>query len=138
MTKRIFALLLCAATLLTSLAFVGCDNKDNKKEKEEDKGQYITTYLTDNVYDLDPAKAYTNEALANVVSLMFDTLFKLDKNGKVKKSLVKEYVIEENEAAGEYKMQLYLNDTNWSDGTAVSANDIVFAWKRLLEVDANY
>ena len=138
MMKRIFALLLCAATLLTSLAFVGCDNKDNKKEKEEDKGQYITTYLTDNVYDLDPAKAYTNEALANVVSLMFDTLFKLDENGKVKKSLVKEYVIEENEAAGEYKMQLYLNDTNWSDGTAVSANDIVFAWKRLLEVDANY
>ena len=138
MMKRIFALLLCAATLLTSLAFVGCDNKDNKKEKEEDKGQYITTYLTDNVYDLDPAKAYTNEALANVVSLMFDTLFKLDEKGKVKKSLVKEYVIEENEAAGEYKMQLYLNDTNWSDGTAVSANDIVFAWKRLLEVDANY
>ena len=137
MMKRIFALLLCAATLLTSLAFVGCDSED-KKEKEEDKGQYITTYLTDNVYDLDPAKAYTNEALANVVGLMFDTLFKLDEKGNVKKSLVKEYVIEENEAAGEYKMQLFLNDTNWSDGTAVSANDIVFAWKRLLEVDANY
>ena len=134
MMKRIFALLLCAATLLSCLAFVGCDDE----EKEEDKGQYITTYLTDNVYDLDPAKAYTNEALANVVSLLFDTLFKLDENGKVKKSLVKKYVIEENEAAGEYKMQLYLNDTNWSDGTAVSANDIVYAWKRLLEVDANY
>ncbi len=134
MMKRIFALLLCAATLLSCLAFVGCDNE----EKEEDKGQYITTYLTDNVYDLDPAKAYTNEALANVVSLMFDTLFKLDENGKVKKSLVEEYVIEENEAAGEYTMKLYLKDTNWSDGTAVSANDIVYAWKRLLEVDANY
>ena len=141
MMKRIFALLLCAATLLASLSFVGCDvsgNNKKKEKKEEDKGQYITAYLTDNVYDLDPAKAYTNEALANVVSLMFDTLFKLDKNGKVKKSLVSEYVIEENEAAGEYKMQLYLNDTNWSDGTAISANDIVFAWKRLLEVDANY
>jgi oligopeptide transport system substrate-binding protein len=134
MLKRIFALLLCAATLLSCLAFVGCSNE----EKEEDKGQYITTYLTDNVYDLDPAKAYTNEALSNVVSLMFDTLFKLDKNGKVKKSLVKEYVIEENPTAGEYTMKLYLKDTNWSDGTAVSANDIVFAWKRLLEVDANY
>ncbi|MBR5124271.1 MAG: hypothetical protein IKU90_03995 [Clostridia bacterium] len=139
MTKRIFALLLCAATLLTSLSFVGCEFKDKKKtQKEEDKGQYITTYLTDNVYDLDPAKAYTNEALANVVSLMFDTLFKLDANGKVKNSLVEEYVIEENEAAQEYTMKLYLKDTNWSDGTAVSANDIVFAWKRLLEVDANY
>ena len=140
MMKRIFALLLCAATLLTSLVFTGCDlsSDKKKKEKEEDKGQYITAYLTDNVYDLDPAKAYTNEALAKVVSLMFDTLFKLDENGKVKKSLVEEYVIEENEAAGEYTMKLYLKDTNWSDGTAVSANDIVYAWKRLLEVDANY
>lgn len=113
-------------------------NDSKKTEKEEDKGQYITAYLTDNVYDLDPAKAYTNEALANVVSLMFDTLFKLDENGKVKNSLVEEYVIEENEAAGEYTMKLYLKDTNWSDGTAISANDIVFAWKRLLEVDADY
>ena len=134
MLKRIFALLLCAATLLSCLTFIGCSDED----KEEDKGQYITTYLTDNVYDLDPAKAYTNEALANVVSLMFDTLFKLDENGKVKKSLVSEYIIEENAAAGEYTMKLYLNETNWSDGTAVSANDIVYAWKRLLEVDANY
>ena len=134
MTKRILALLLCAATLLSTLAFAGCSNQ----EKEEDKGQYITAYLTDNVYNLDPAYAYRNEALSKVVGLMFDTLFKLDKNGNVQKSLVKKYVIEENEAAGEYKMQLYLNDTFWSDGTAVSANDIRFAWLRLLEVDANF
>ncbi len=132
MMKRIFALLLCAATLLTT--FVGCSSE----EDDEFKGQYITTYLTDNVYDLDPANAYKNEALSKVVGLMFDTLFTLDNNGKVKKSLVKEYWIEENESAGEYKMYLRLKNTNWSDGTAVSANDIVFAWKRLLEVDANY
>ena len=135
MLKRIFALLLCAATLLTCLSFIGCSTDE---DQEEDKGQYITAYLTDNVYDLDPAKAYTNEALSNVVSLLFDTLFKLDEKGRVKEALVDEYIIEENEAAGEYTMKLYLNETNWSDGTAVSANDIVFAWKRLLEVDANY
>ena len=134
MMKRIFALLLCAATLLTSLAFVSCGNNKDPN----DKGQYITTYLTDNVYDLDPARAYTNEALANVVSLMFEPLFKLDKNGKVVKNLVKEYKIEENKAAGEYTMKLYLKDTRWSDGVAITANDIIFAWKRLLEVDANY
>ncbi len=131
MMKRIFALLLCLATLLTT--FVGCAEED-----EEYKGQYITAYLTDNVYDLDPAKAYKNEALSKIVGLMFDTLFTLDENGKVKKSLVKEYWVEENESSGEYKMYLRLNDTNWSDGTAVSANDIVYAWKRLLEVDADY
>ncbi len=134
MMKRIFALLLCAATLLTSLAFVGCSSD----EKEEDKGQYITTYLTDNVYDLDPARAYKNEATAKIVALMFDTLFKLDENGKVTGSLVDEYVIEEDKEAGEYTMKLYLKDTKWSDGTAVSANDIVFAWQRLLQVDSDF
>ncbi len=134
MMKRIFALLLCAATLLTALTFVGCESE----EEEEDKGQYITTYLTDNIYDLDPARAYNNESVASVVSLMFDTLFKLDENGKVKKSLVEDYVIEEDEINKEYKMKLYLADTKWSDGTSVSANDIVFAWQRLLRVDADF
>lgn len=132
MMKRIFALLLCVATLLT--AFVGCAGT----EDEEYKGQYITAYLTDNVYDLDPVNAYNNEALAKIVGLMFDTLFKLDEKGNVKKSLVKEYEIEEDANAGEYKMTLRLNTTYWSDGTAVSANDVVYAWKRVLEADVNY
>ncbi len=132
--KRFIALLLCAATLLTSLLFVGCGSD----EKDEDKGQYITTYLTSNVYDLDPAHAYKNESVANIVGLMFDTLFKLDEKGKVKKSLVEDYVIEEDKEAGEYTMLLYLADTYWSDGTAISANDIVFAWQRLLQVDADF
>ncbi len=136
MTKRIFALLLCAATLLSCLTFIGCDED---KDKEEDKGQYITAYLTDNIYDLDPANAYNNEAVSKVVSLIFDTLFKLDENGKVKKSLVDDYVIKENADKGEYTMQLYLKeDAKWSDGTNVSANDIVFAWQRLLRPENNF
>ncbi len=135
MTKRIFALLLCAATMLGCLTFIGCSSN----EDEEDKGQLITTYLTDNIYDLDPANAYNNEAVSKIVGLLFDTLFKLDKNGKVKKSLVDDYVIKENEDKGEYIMQLYLNeDAKWSDGTRVSANDIVFAWQRLLRPENNY
>ena len=132
MMKRIFALLLCLATLLT--AFVGCAGN----EDEDYRGQYITMYLTDNIYDLDPANAYNNEAMSKVVGLMFDTLFKLDEKGNVKKSLVKSYKITEDENSGDYIMELRLKNTWWSDGTQVSANDIVFAWKRLLEVDANF
>ncbi len=136
MTKRILALLLSAATLLGCLTFIGCDSKD---KKDEDKGQYITAYLTDNIYDLDPANAYNNESVSQIVGLLFDTLFKLDENGKVKKSLVDDYVIKENEEKGEYIMQLYLHkDAKWSDGTNVSANDIVFAWQRLLRPENNY
>ncbi len=131
MMKRISALLLCAVTLIGCLT--GCQSKD-----DEDKGQYITAYLTNNIYDLDPAKAYTNDALANIVGLMFDTLFKLDDKGKVQKSLVKKYWFDEDPNSDEYLMYLRLKDTNWSDGTAVSANDVVYAFKRQLEVDASY
>ncbi len=132
--KRIFALLLCAATLLGCLTFIGCGSKD-----PDYKGQYITAYLTDTIYDLDPAHAYNNEEVSKVVGMMFDTLFKLDSDGKLKKSLVDDYVIKENKSKGEYKMLLYINKgAKWSDGTAVSANDIVFAWQRLLRPENNF
>ncbi len=131
MTKRIFALLLCVTMLVGTL--VGCSSRDYGET-----GQSITVYLTNNVYDLDPANAYKNDALADVVGLMFDTLFVLDSNGKVSPSLVSNYWTEENEVAGEYTMFLRLKDTAWSDGVALSADDVVFAWQRLLEPDANY
>ena len=119
--------------MLTS-CFVGCSSAD-----DEDKGQYITAYLSNDIYDLDPANAYTNESLSNVVGLLFDTLFKLDSNKKVKKSLVSKYWTTEDDNSQEYIMYLRLkSDAYWSDGTALSANDVVYAWKRLLEVDASY
>lgn len=128
MAKRALALILCFVML--ALALVGCAEKD-----ENDLGAYVYMYLTDMVYDLDPAHAYENEANLRVVSLLFDNLFVLDENGKVKKSLAESYTISENEQAGEYKMSIVLNETCWTDGVAVSANDVVYAWKRILEMD---
>ncbi len=127
MLKKVLSLSLCLIMILTALA--GCAKKD-----ENDKGAYITMYLTDPVYDFDPAHAYENEAALKIVSLMFDTLFTLDENGKVKKSLVKDYEIDETEKT----MLITLNDTCWSDGNALSANDVVFAWKRLLNVSNSF
>lgn len=135
MTKRIFALLLCIATLLPTLAFVGCANGKNGS----DKGQYITAYLSGDIYDLDPAHAYNNESFSKIVGMMFDTLFKLDEKGKVKKGLVSDYKIKEDKEKGEYIMELYISKkASWSDGTKVSANDIVFAWQRLLRPENNF
>lgn len=131
MTKRIFALLLCVAMLAGAL--VGCSNRDYGES-----GQSITVYLTNNVYDLDPANAYKNDALASVVGLMFDTLFVLNDNGKPVPSLVSKYWTEENNSTGEHSMFLRLNETSWSDGQAVSASDVLFAWQRLLEPDADF
>lgn len=137
MTKRILASVLCLAMLIGSLVCLSACGEKNKK-KTEDKGQYLTMYIADQVYDLDPANAYYNDGTTTIVNLLFETLFKINENGKVKKSLVQKYVIKEDAAANEYRMDIYLNDTCWSDGTYVSANDVVYAWKRLLDVESSY
>ena len=131
MSKRIIALLLCALMLVPFLA--SCSKKD-----EDDVGAYITMYLTDDIFDFDPANAYYNKDTLNVVSLMFDTLFTLNEKGKVKGSLAKSYTIKENPARDEYTMEITLNETSWSNGTLISADDVVFAWKRLLKHTNNF
>ena len=125
MSKRIIAILLCAVMLIPCLA--ACAKKD-----EDDLGAYITMYLTDDIYDFDPANAYYNTDALNVVSLMFDTLFTLNDNGKVKKSLVDDYDFFVDQRTGEHYMELTLKETFWSNGTQLSADDVAFAWRRLL------
>ena len=127
MAKRLLAFVLCLIMLASTL--VGCA----KKEDEDYKGAYINMYLTDMVYDFDPAHAYDNESNLRVISLLFDNLFVLDEKGKVKKSLAKDYRIIENELMEEYKMVIELNETSWTDGIKIAADDVVFAWKRIIE-----
>lgn len=127
MSKRIIAILLCAVMLIPCLA--ACAKKDDEKE---DPGAYITMYLTDDIYDFDPANAYYNADTVNVVSLMFETLFTLNDDGKVKKSLVDDYDFFVDKRTGEHYMELTLKETYWSNGTQLSADDVAFAWRRLL------
>ncbi len=130
MIKRILAFLLCSLMVVT--CFVSCGSKIN----EDNPGAHIAMYLADPVYDFDPANAYKNDSALKIASLLFSPLFRLNEDGKVEKELVKDYTIKEDPNNSEYKMTLKLHDTYWSDGTPVSANDIVFAWKRILEVEA--
>ena len=130
MTKRIIAFVLCAILLLP--CFVSCGSKVN----EDMRGAYITMHLADRVYDYDPANAYNNDSALKVASLLFSPLFRMTENGKVKKELVKNYTIKEDPNTHEYKMTITLNDSYWSDGTPISANDVVFAWKRILDVES--
>ncbi len=129
--KRVISLLLCVFMLVPVMA--SCAKKD-----ENDKGAAITMYLTQQVYDLDPAKAYNNESALRLVSLVFDNLFVIDENGKLKKSLAESYEIKEDEKANEYKMVITLKETKWTDGTQVTANDVYYAWTRVLQSDNDF
>jgi len=133
MSKRILSLLLCAVMLVSCL--VSCSDKS---DDEDDLGAYITMYLTDEIYDFDPANAYYNTDTLNVVSLMYDTLFTLNSEGEVEESLVDEYEFGIDKRTGETYMEIILNETYWSNGTRLSADDVAFAWKRLLTSTNSY
>ncbi len=134
MKKRIIALILCLAAAVSVLA--GCAG--SIAADSEYKGQQITMYLTENVYNLDPAYAYSNDNARSIVSLLFDTLFVLDENGKVKPSLAKSYKTEKNEN-GEYFMYIEIKeDARWSDNQPVTADDVVYAWKRVLNPNNSF
>lgn len=135
MTKRLLAVLLCLVTLATLL--VSCH--DSKIDGKDNKGAEITMYLTDMIYDFDPAYAYNNASALKVCSLMFDTLFALDKNGKVTPSIVEKYTYTKDDNKKEYSLMLTFKSNNaWSDGTPVSAQDAVYTWKRLLDPEASF
>ena len=68
--KKILALLLCFIMILTSLISCG-----DKKEEKENDGAEIKMYISDPIYNFDPAEAYKNEASLKIVSLIFDNLF---------------------------------------------------------------
>jgi len=134
MSKRMIALLMCAAMLIT--CFAGCSVK--KLDEDPDPGAFITMYLTDDIFDFDPANAYNNTDTLNVLSLMYDTLFVLDSNGKLMRSLVDEYEFGNDKRTGEPYLELTLKDTAWSNGTRISADDVAFAWRRLLTSSNNF
>ena len=131
MTKRILALTLCVVMLCVPL--FGC-----AKQANEDPGAYITMYLSDEIYDFDPAAIYYNTDAVNVMSLMYDTLFKLDENGKVKKSLVESYEIVEDTDNNEYYIEFTLKEAHWSTKDQITAEHVVFAWKRLVDFRNDY
>lgn len=125
MSKKIIALVLCLAMAVPFLS--AC------KRDENYVGPIINMYLSEMVYDFDPLYAFNNEAALKIVSLLFEPLFKLNEKGKLEKALVKEYSYEADDVNKEYILTLKFNETTWSDGTYVSANDLVYAWKRILE-----
>lgn len=126
--KKIMALLLCIIMLGSVLT--GC--RGSIAQDAEDKGAVIPVYMTTEIYNLDPAVAYLDEAGAKILGLIYEGLFEMDENGKPQKALCKSYTTGTNRD-GEFYMEITLNDTKWSDGRSVTANDFVYAWKRILE-----
>lgn len=132
---RLLCLVLCIAMLGTCVvAFASCGGSSSNS------GAYINMYLSSEVYNFDPAYAYLDSSATKVLGLMYEGLMRLDDNGKVVKALCDKWTYKEDKGVDPdspdddtYTMEITIKTSAWSDGTALSADDFVYAWKRLLE-----
>lgn len=125
--KRVLSFVLCVVMVVCT--FASCSTLE-----EGDRGAIVTMYLTDEIYDYDPILAYTDAAAAKILSLVYEGLTRLDKDGNWEKAMMDSYkVIEPDSEEDGYRIQINLRSNKWSDGLAVQANDFVYAWKRILE-----
>lgn len=123
--KKILSLILCLVMLTST--FISCTGK------EEDKGAAIPVYLTTEIKNFDPAIAYTDEASMKVLGLIYEGLTTIDENGKVKGAIAKSWKYKSVPEDDYYVLEFQLIETAWSDGRVLSADDFVYAWKRILE-----
>ena len=129
--KKVLAFLLALSMCL--VFFTGCTKIS--ADDPAAKGAEFDIYLGKKVMNLDPAIAYTDDNAVKIINLIFEGLFRLDEKGNLKKALAKKYEILEDPKTGEDYLEITINDTYWSDGSAVQANDVVYAWRRILNPD---
>ena len=122
--KRIVCLVLCAVMLCGVLSSCSTIKGDNK-------GAIIELYLANELFNFDPALAYTDDTMVKVLSMMFEGLTRLDDDGDWEKAMMDSY--EYKEDRGEFKLTVDLKSSKWSDGRSVQAADFVYAWKRQLD-----
>ena len=127
--KKVLAFLLALSLCLAFMT--GCTKIAS--DDPAARGAVFDIYLGTKVMNLDPAIAYTDENAVKILSLIFEGLFKYDENGNLKKALAKKWEITEDPKTGEERLEITIKDTYWSCGSAVQANDVVYAWRRILD-----
>ncbi len=124
--KKTLSLFLLLAMLLTGMVSIlsSCGSKD-----DGEAGADIHLFLSSRIYDFDPTLAIVDDEAAQILSLMYEPLFRLKKDGSVALALAEDYKINKSERT----MTITIRDTNWSDSKPVTSNDVAYAWKRILE-----
>ena len=117
--KKFLALLLCLATLIPVM--VGCGSG------VQDTGAITYIYM-DKTTNFDPALAYNDTAASQFLSLVYQGLTTVDDNGKLQKSLATGWKLKDDNV-----LEIEIGESYWNDGSAVSASDFIYAWKRILD-----
>ncbi len=119
--KKITSLLL-TLTLMCGFAsvFTSC--------VPEGDGADISVYLGTDVYDFDPTVYYTDSNAEQLMSLLFEPLFTLDKGGNIQNAAAANYTVDEEKR----EIIITLRETYWSDEIRVRAEHYIYAWRDII------
>ena len=131
--------IVAALAIAGAMALSGCGGSKSGGEgtKSGDTTQtaagkkILTIQLGPDVESIDPA---LNSAVdgANYILFAFDNLLKMDKDGKVVPGLAEKYEVSDDQLTWTFHLR---DGLKWSDGSALTAEDFVYSWQRL--VDSN-
>ena len=134
MKKRI---IVAALAIAGAMALSGCGGSKSGGEgtKSGDTTQtaagkkILTIQLGPDVESIDPA---LNSAVdgANYILFAFDNLLKMDKDGKVVPGLAEKYEVSDDQLTWTFHLR---DGLKWSDGSALTAEDFVYSWQRLVD-----
>ncbi len=132
--KKIVALLLLICLCVPVIA--GCTTLQG----DNDKGANISMFITTFPESLDPAAVQLSAETAMLFGLIYQPLTSVNESGKVEGALAEKWYSYFDNREDLYKMYFVLKETKWSDGIQVTAQDIVYAWKRILspEIQSPY
>ena len=120
--KKILSLVLVLSLLLGSaLVLTSCGAPENE-------GAQIPVYLGEPIYDFDPTDYYVDSNADQLMSLLFEPLFSVNKKGKLEEAAAKKYEVNEEERT----ITIELRETYWSDGSRVLASDYIYAWRDVI------
>lgn len=124
--KRIISLLLTVVMLFgIATVLAACGTPKNP-------GAQIAVYLGEEVYDFDPTDYYADDNAEQVMSLLFEPLFSVNKKGKLECAAADDYEVDEDERT----ITITLRESYWSDGSLVTADQFVYAWRKLLDASS--
>jgi len=124
--KRIkLFIVLLALTVITA----GCSSAEGIYS---DKGQVFRKVIPQDISSLDSALV-TDTVSFDLFNQVYEGLYTLDKNDKAQPGVAKEMPKKSN--GGKTLTIKLRKDAKWSNGDPVTAQDFVFAWKRVVNPD---
>ena len=137
--KKTLAMLL-AALMLFSLAACGSDGPADSDSgstisgaPSQGGGKYLNVMLGTNVMSLDTNYATDGDSF-EVIAGCIDGLMQMDGDGAAVPAIAESYDLSDDGKTYTF----HLRDAKWANGTPVTANDFVFAWRLGCQINAEY